>query len=266
MSGRAPTGGWSPSEHARTATRAPADGERFTLGSLPPWLRWIVPLVVILLLAGLAFANRPRRVLDDLVLAGTRGPVCEQVLLVVDESGSMRDIAGARDSALRVAVGWLHRNLRSDDQVGIVDFASDAEPRLPVTFVRDLREDGVGPSAPVRQSNTTSVRPALAAATRLSRTACDVDVLLLSDGQFADLPADEAAGRALLRGYGIHDLQLLVPGADRANPPPQWSAGFPDIVATRFDGGDPDATSISIADAVATFTGQSLARGSRVSG
>lgn len=232
---------------------------------------WLVLLLVLLLLGGAtAFAidqiqqrhaqqappTPARGPIDQFHLQGPRGPSCLRLVIGVDDSGSMNDFASARDAALAELFRWVPGQLRSDDQVAVVDFALETVVRIPATPLPSL---GPAPHAPsVTDGADTLLAPVGAAVAAMPSTSCDVALVLLSDARLADLPRDQDGGRRFQNDHGLHDIDLLVPG-ESVNVPPQWSHAFPESPPRFFDGLDTDATALAVARTIAELTGQELA-------
>ena len=239
------------------------------LADTPGRYRFLLLPLLLLLIAGLlawklwpepdppaAAAAAPEATqLKDRVLTGPRGPSCIRLVVGLDVSGSMREFATARDTALAQLIAWSKKNLRPDDELAVVDFAADAAVRTrPAT--RD-RLSGVGVEAGANDGRYTYLEPALAAVDGFAAGRCDTELVLISDAQLADLPLTPAAGQDLQLRHHIHDVRLLVPG-DNVDVPQAWTLGFPEAPPTRFDGTDPDATANAFGQAIAGFTGQRL--------
>ncbi|WP_214406328.1 hypothetical protein [Pseudonocardia lacus] len=174
----------------------------------------------------------------------------------MDTSGSMRDYAAARDAAFAQAFRWLPDNLRSDDELVVVDVAATAAVRLAPVSMTGVPAS-VPPPTGVPDGRDTLLGPALDVIGALPPTPCERSVVLLSDVQFADLPPDEAAGRALMSRVGVRAVLSLVPGED-IQVPAQWATAFPDAPPVRFDGSDSEQTALVLGGAAATATGQRL--------
>ncbi|WP_439663855.1 hypothetical protein ACSHWB_21855 [Lentzea sp. HUAS TT2] len=191
-------------------------------------------------------------------LDGPRGPTCLRLAIAMDVSGSMAEYAAARDSALVQLRQWAteKNTLRADDEMAIVDFAGGAITRLPPTPVA---HSTIAPNGSVPDGNNTLLRPMLDEIGKLpvSSPPCDTVLLLLSDAQLADLPPDSAAGAALLRQAGVHDIRFLVPG-DGIDVPAEWSRAFPSAPPIRFDGLDDKETALTIGKTIAELTRQRL--------
>ncbi len=195
--------------------------------------------------------------LADRRLQGPRGPACVRMVVGVDQSGSMRDYADARDRAFAQLLPWLGQNLRTDDTVAVVDFAQDAGLRIVAGAGRLDPALGRRP-APVHEGRYTRLEPVLERLDALGPSPCDTALVLLSDGQVTDIPADADGGRALLRAHGVHDLLLLTPDT-AVTVPPAWDTAFPSPPVRHFDGADPDATAEAFGEATGFLTHQTLA-------
>lgn len=238
----------------------------YRLAGPPGGRRYAVALLLLLLVLPVWWlANRdeaedagPAR-LDQLVLDGPRGPECLRLVIAVDDSGSMSDFASARDRALHQFLGWVGRpgNLRSDDELAVVDFAFESAVRLPPS----PPSSGVGAltGRPVTDGFDTLFRPVLETVSGFPPTDCSTALALLSDAQLSDLPATEAVGRRILRGAGVDDVRLLVPG-DGITVPAQWQQVFPAAAPDRFDGHDTEQTARTFGETVADLVDQTLVR------
>ncbi len=217
----------------------------------------LIALLLVALVAGLLWWKlwRPPRSLDDVFLTGPRGPVCLRLLAVSDRSGSMSDFAPARERAVQRFLGWAQANLRPDDEVGVLEFASEAAwSRVPTPVSAGV--------AAYRNSDSnvgggTELAPVVGALKALPRSQCDTAVVLLSDAQINGLPADETAARGLLQDLDVHDLALLVPDR-RIQVYPGWLQLFPYATPEAFDGLDDAQTGVVLAQQVALLTGQGL--------
>jgi hypothetical protein len=168
----------------------------------------------------------------------------------------MSDFAAARDTAFREILAFARRELRPDDEIQVIDFASVAADRLSATRVADLPAGGLV-QVPVPDGTATNLDPVLRLVAETHRSSCDIALLLLSDAQLFDLPPTAPAGLDVLRDAGVHDLVLLVPG-DAVEVPLVWGATFPSAAVTRFDGNDADETAVAFGRTVAEVTGQEL--------
>ena len=188
-------------------------------------------------------------------LRGARGPACLRVLLAADVSGSMADFRRPRNAALSELLAWLPRNLRPDDEVGVMEFAGNAAwTRSPESVTRLQAFD---PAQIDLQG--TRLSPVLDLVGQLPQSRCATSLLLLSDGKASDLPAGESQGLDALGSSHVHDLHLLVPGR-RIGIPGAWRQAFPASPPLRFDGSDPEKTAMTFGAILSTATGQRLVR------
>ncbi|NJP33758.1 hypothetical protein [Micromonospora thermarum] len=194
--------------------------------------------------------------IEEYQLVGPRGPACLRMVIVVDISGSMLDFAVPRDRALERLFTWLSANLRTEDELAVVDFAAEAATRVPATDYRAARLPGPTGAA---DGNDTLLLPPIAEVARLGATDCDVELMFISDALITDLPATANDGRRLLTTAGVHGIHLLVPGEDMEISD-QWQVAFPAAPPIRFDGDDADDTALALGRAVAAVTGQRLER------
>lgn len=240
---------------------------------LPRDWRWLVPLALLLVLVvalltalwwgarAAASAVEEHRQPQDLSrsrLTGPRGPGCLRLVLGVDDSGSMKDAADARDRALSQLIEWIPDNLRHDDEVAVIDFAATAAERLPVTGATSVTTIG-GIPAGVQYENGTLITPLANQLASQPVSGCRRALALISDGQFTDLPSTQELGRSLVRRGHVDDVLLLVPGK-QLDVPREWVEVFPAAQPRRFNGRDKDETAIAIGRALAELTGQELER------
>jgi len=220
--------------------------------------RWVALAVAGALLAGgVAWvrSDDPADRLTDWALVGARGPACVRLVLGNDVSGSMTEFAAARENAVDTFLRWAPGNLRSDDELGVLDFAAEARwAREPATIERGT---GGRASAGAVDGLDTLLQPVLDRVAELSPSDCDTVLLLVSDAQLADLPGSAEEGRAALRAAGVHDVVLLVPGED-IDVPPVWTTAHPEAEPLRFAGEDADAAALVLGQVVAGLTGQTL--------
>jgi hypothetical protein len=155
-----------------------------------------------------------------IVLAGPRGPSCLRLVLANDVSGSMSDYAMAREQAMTALLNWLPKNLRSDDEIAVIDFAETAATKMPPTKVSTLVSGNTLASGGAMDGSYTWFTPVLTQMDSWPKTNCDIALVLLSDAQIVlsaendnptSLPADADAGRQLVQEHNIHDVRLLVP-------------------------------------------------------
>ena len=253
----------APTPQTRTIYRAglpfdPFPGPGARRGpALPPWLGRLLLVPLLLALLGLLPAwalLRPPAALAEAWLTGARGPGCLRLVIASDLSGSMTDLQEPRDRAVAQLLGWAPANLRANDEVAVVSFAGDTRTNLAPTPV-DRLTDPV-PDAP--GANSTRLAPLLAAVQAFPDTRCRTALLILGDGVFEDLPGSEADATASLFAAGVDEIALLVPGQTEVSP--TWRERYPAAPPRVFDGLNPDATGLAIAEQLARFTGQQLTR------
>jgi hypothetical protein len=240
----------------RTGRLAP--GTRLTTEVHPA--RWLAALLLAaLLVSGVLWWDDQKDAdsIDQTFLAGPRGTACVRVVVGNDVSGSMYDVAAARDSALADFLAWAPGNLRDDDELGVVDFAGAAAWSREPALIGDVA--GRGATDDVYQGDQTLFTPVLDLIAALPDTSCRTALLLFSDAQFADLPQGEQEGRALVQAAGVHDVLLLVPGQD-IDVSVLWSPVYPGSEPQYFDGLDADETGLTLAGVIAGLTGQELER------
>lgn len=192
--------------------------------------------------------------LGEAALDGPRGPGCLRLVLVADVSGSMEALAAPRDAAVAQLLAWAPRNLRPDDELAMVTFASDAVVTIPPTRIDRpaVRSD----ARPVADS--TSFDPVVARIAAFKQTRCQTGLVLLSDGQFGDLKTSEMAATRQLAAARVDSIAFLVPG--RIEIPTNWSQIYPSAPPDFFDGANSDQTALAVARHIADFTHQSLRR------
>ncbi|WP_433537322.1 hypothetical protein ACQPZK_05935 [Micromonospora sp. CA-249363] len=194
--------------------------------------------------------------IEEYQLVGPRGPACLRIVIVVDVSGSMSEFALPRDRALERLFTWLGTNLRTGDELAVVDFAAEAATRVPATDYRAARLTG---PAGVVDGVDTLLQPPVTEVARLGATDCDVELMFISDALITDLPDTADDGRRFLTTTGMHGIHLLVPGEDMEISD-QWQVAFPAAPPIRFDGNDADETALTLGRTVAALTGQRLER------
>ncbi len=234
-------------------------GDLRSRGSRPA--RVVLPLAIVaaLVIAAWALTHRSDAPLEDLALVGPRGPQCTRLVIASDVSGSMDQVASARDAAIATLLTWLPGNLRPDDEVAALTFASTAGPVTGPTSIGSLdHEPLAAPDAPTDMAGT-SWQPVIDTVGALPSTACGTALLVVSDADADQLPAGSATARSQLAAIGVDDLALLVPSPSIAVPD-LWSQVYPYAAPVRFDGTDRQATARAMAQAIATVTGQSLGR------
>lgn len=215
-------------------------------------------LLIPLLLLATLWEHRPAQSLSQTVLTGPRGPQCLRVLVANDVSGSMSSYTAARQAALSQFLTWAPRQLRPDDEIGVIDFAGDA------TWARtpDPVTNATGPS-PARglTGGGTALHPVLDVAATAPATTCRTWLLLLSDGHLSDTPATDVHARQALAAAGIDEVSLLVPDPS-ITVPPAWENALPFAAPVHVEGTDADDTALVYGRLTAALTGQKLTRDS----
>lgn len=250
-------------------TRAPSRATLGTVGDLAPatldtptgagrrplrWPRWL-PLALLPLLLGLLgwWWFNPSS-LAETQLMGARGPGCVQLVIASDVSGSMASLTEPRDRAIDQLLAWAPTNLRADDELALISFSSEASVEIAPTPVGQP----ITRTGPPAASGGTDLAPLLATISSLPDTRCRTSLLLLGDGQFGDLPADEATATRQLAQAGIDTFDFLVPGS--TDIPSSWRSIYPSAPPVVFDGSNPDQTALVFGRHLADLTGQSLRR------
>jgi hypothetical protein len=178
---------------------------------------------------------------------------CIRLVVALDVSGSMGSYGSYRDSALQQLLNWVPGNLKSTDQVAVVDFAGSVGVRQqPVAATRTITP---GPAASVADGSL--LQPLVEAAAAFPRTKCRTALVLLSDGQLNDLPASADDSKALLAANRVAHVRLLVPDPSIVVPP-TWSVALPNAAPRYFDGTDADATALAIGQTIADLVQQPL--------
>jgi hypothetical protein len=178
---------------------------------------------------------------------------CIRLIVALDVSGSMGSYGTYRDAALQQLLAWVPGNLKSTDQVAVVDFAGSVGVRQqPVAATRKL-----SPGASSSVSDGSLLQPLLEAAAAFPRTKCRTALVLLSDGQLNDLPASADDSKALLAANRVAHVRLLVPDPSIVVPP-SWSVALPNAAPRYFDGTDADATALAIGQTIADLVQQQL--------
>lgn len=192
-------------------------------------------------------------------LRGARpaGPI--RLVIARDVSASMSPMEAPRETALTELLGWLPRNLRPNDEIGVLDFAVGAQWVMRPTVVQQLAAFGPSLLASTLDGGGTEWRPVIDRVQGLPAHRTRTSLWLVSDGQYPDYPASTDIGRRMLQDAGIHSMPLLIP-TDASDVPRAWADAFPDEPCLTFDGMNAHATAMAFAHALVTVTGQRLIR------
>lgn len=245
VGGFTPTGGFAPTPWSSPPLTAPKRRRR------APW--WLALLALVPLLAGLAVWWSNPGSLHETQLVGVREPGCVRLVIASDVSGSMDALTQPRDAAVDQLLAWAPQNLRADDELALISFSSSAAIEIPPTPIGQPVTRG----APT-VSGGTSLAPLLETIAGLPATRCRTALLLLGDGEFSDLPADEALANRQLANARVDTFDFLVPG--RIDVPPQWGSLYPSASPEFFDGTNPDQTALVFGRHLAALTNQQLQR------
>ena len=212
----------------------------------------LLPLAPALLADGLP-VGAPTRIADAR-LAGPRGPECLRLVVAPDRSGSMEQYSAARDSALKLLLPWARTQLRADDEVAVIEWADRTAVVLAPTPVGAAATSGsTGPGL----GTGTHLAALVAAVATLARTTCRTQLVLISDGEAADLP--DSADLSRLAPAGIDVVTLLMP-APGMRAPRAFTQALPYARASAFNGLDPQDTALALARTIASTTGQRIER------
>lgn len=207
-----------------------------------------------LMLAGLGLWWITPGALAETELVGPRGPGCVRLVIAADVSGSMSALSAPRDEAVTQLLAWAPENLRPDDEVALVSFAATASVDIPPTRIDESAIRGGQPL----NGGSTELAPLIAAVDGLAPTRCRTALLLMGDGQFSDLPGDEATATRQLADARVDTIDFLVPG--RTEVPRHWEQLYPSAPPRVFDGTDPDETALTFGRRLAHLTQQTLQR------
>ncbi|KUL41362.1 vWA domain-containing protein [Actinoplanes awajinensis] len=191
--------------------------------------------------------------LTQATLAPGRTVSCARVILGIDQSNSMAGYTAARDNALQQLVDWSSRNLKKRDQIAVVDFAGEAGVRQAPTSVKQLT--GIGPV--VSLAGGSKYLPILEAIKAFPPSSCKTALVLLSDGDLEDLPADASESGTVLRGSDVKFQRLLVPDRN-ITVPLRWATAFPNGKPVFVDGMNPDETARVIGETIAKIVNSKI--------
>ncbi|WP_158630655.1 VWA domain-containing protein [Nocardioides daphniae] len=217
-----------------------------------PW--WLAALLVLALMGGLWWFTRdedPESLVQSR-LVGPRSPAPVSVAILLDESGSFTDYDQVRRQVLDQLTEWAPENLRPDDLVTVVSFASDAAVKMPTTRVADLanRPPAYAPTAP---GGGTDIQPALRLLTDgTEATKASVSLVAVTDTMIGD--ADPDAIGDLVHGLGATTMSVITPTGVEGD----WRDAFGWELEINADAGSVDQTALAVGEAFAHATGQRL--------
>lgn len=203
---------------------------------------------------------RPPADIQGYTLTGTRRPGPIRIVIAHDVSGSMTAFAPARERALEHFFAWAPQNLRSHDEIAVLDFAGRAAWRLQPTTIQRLAENryALHPATGV-DAGGTELGPVLHLVAALPPTTARTSVWLFSDAQFSDYPPNDTTAHHDLHEAGIATMPLLVPDPAITVPPTWWQC-YPHQITETFNGHNPHQTTLALAHSTAATTRQRLTR------
>lgn len=213
-------------------------------------LGWLPLIAVLLLLLWWLWPESPRT-LTQLNLSGPRSPACVRLVILPDQSGSMDKFASARDDAFAELVPWAITNLRPDDELAVIDWASTAALASGPVRVDEVPR-GTLPSAPVDRDGT-ELSSAVDAVAALPVSACHTSLVFLTDTLISPVSAQVIRR---LADATVTSVTVVLP--DGASVSSEWTDALPFSQMVISDAHDADATARSLGQAVAFATGQQL--------
>ena len=217
-----------------------------------PW--WLMALLVLALLSGLWYLIREEQPnsLFEAHLAGPRSPAPVSVAIMLDESGSFVDYGHVRQQVLDQLAVWAPENLRPDDLVTVVSFASGAVVKVPTTRVADLANRPAD-STPTAPGGGTSIQPALRLlAEDTDAKDASVSLVAVTDTMISDADPDVIEG--LVTSLGATTMSVVTPtGVERP-----WRGAFGWELELKADADSADQIALAVGRAFAHATGQNL--------
>lgn len=205
--------------------------------------------------------------LKDAYLTGASNRRRVRVVVASDISGSMEKFTASRESALSQLVHWIPGNLRRDDELAVLSFGAHTLLNVEPTSIRTVRRalrtasgfkvQSSPEEIPADMASSTSFSSLLQQLIVLRTTRHKLSLILLSDGEFTDLPDKAETVLTSLRQVGVDEVFLLVP---RPNFRIQecWRQ-ICSVEPAFFDGMDTDAIALAFGQVLATITGTRLA-------
>lgn len=180
------------------------------------------------------------------------GPI--RVIALQDLSGSMHPYAVAREEALKSLVTWSRRNLRSEDELGVIDFSDRAGVALPVTPISKIDTKNLKIAVEI---GGTSILPAIELSKPWWESSSSIWFVALSDGEIFDAlsPVEQQA----FRGSNYGGTILINPSDTEM--PGRWTRSFPDSELVCIQNDTPGAIAVGIGQAISIMTQQRLVGG-----
>lgn len=227
------------------------------------WAAGVCALLVVALAAGLlvrqlAAPPPAPTALGTAHLTGPRTPEPVAIIIVLDNSGSFARYTHVRDQVLDSISGWAPDNLRGDDQLAVISFASDAAVQLPATQVADLASGAARLTAVTPTGGGTNILPALDLARGQRYTpGAKTSLVVVTDSVITDLDARRVA--AALTGLDVSSMSVITPRGVTLTR--DWRAAFAGAHQFTADPASEHEVSVALGEAFAVATGQRLTFG-----
>lgn len=228
---------------------APIKSTRRTLGR-------VLAATAVVLLFGVGawvYVDRPTEI-SDIALSGPRSPVPIDVVILLDESGSFDAYANARKATIEQLAVWAPQNLRPDDTVTVVSFASGAAIRLPLTPVSGLQQAQFDQDVEFEMLGTAIV-PALTLAASLG-SGHNRALIAVTDTDIA--AANPAVVERLITETNATSLSAVMPNGESTRA--QWLELFPWGEEFWADPNSANEVSLALGKALAHATGQQVTK------
>jgi hypothetical protein len=215
---------------------------------------WMLALLVLAMLGGLWWLTHEEQPesLVEAHLVGPRSPAPVSVAIMLDESGSFADYDQVRRQVLDQLAEWAPENLRPDDLVTVVSFASDAVIKVPTTRVADLANQPVDSSRSAAGGGT-DIQPALRLLTEgTDATRAPVSLVAVTDTMIGD--ADPDIIGHLITDLGATTMSVITPTGVQGS----WRDAFGWEIELKADPDSADQTALAVGEAFAHATGQRL--------
>jgi len=235
------------------------DGEKINQGhALGGRLFWvIIPLLLAAaIVAAIALRPHTPNSLGDSYLAGSRPPTSINFVFLRDDSGSFAGFEQMRNDAIAQVLAWAPNNLRNDDTITVISFASAALVTMPTTLVGDLANNHISPSrGTAKDGRYTNLIPALKSAIdTLPSNKTPTSIIAITDTLIADTQSPEII--ELLSELNVTSMSVILPKGMDLND--SWASTFAWEAEFRSDPDDTQAIAIAVGQALAHATGQRL--------